>query len=60
MKSSKLILIILLFSQISCGYKIANNVNDYNFNILKYQLSGERKVNNILERNFKRFQKNEK
>ena len=58
MKINKIILIVLLFFQVGCGYKIANNIDGYKFNILKYELKGERKINNILERNFKRFQNN--
>lgn len=59
MKINKLILIILLFFQFACGYKIANKLDDYNFQILDYKLIGEKKVNNILERNFRRFIGNE-
>ena len=52
------ILIILLFLT-ACGYKIANNIEDYKFNISNYELTGNKKINNILDRNFKRFEKNE-
>jgi outer membrane lipopolysaccharide assembly protein LptE/RlpB len=58
MKINKIILIVLLFFQVACGYKIANNIDGYKFNISKYELKGEKKINNILERNFKRFQNN--
>ena len=58
MRINKIILITLLFFQFACGYKIANNIDSYKFNISKYELKGERKINNILERNFKRLQKN--
>ena len=51
----KIILIILLFLQFSCGYKIANNSSYYEFQILSYELTGEKKINNILDKNFKRF-----
>ena len=54
----KIILIILLFLQFGCGYKIANNSDYYKFQILSYELTGEKKINNILERNFKRFDDN--
>ena len=52
------ILIILLFLT-ACGYKIANNIEDYKFNISNYELTGNKKINNILDTNFKRFKKNE-
>ena len=58
MKIKNLILIIIFFFQISCGYKIANSVNDYKFNISDYNLKGDKKINNILERNFKRLKNN--
>ena len=58
MKINKIILITLLFFQVACGYKIVNNVDGYKFNISTYELKGERKINNILKRNFKRFQDN--
>ena len=58
MKINKIILIVLLFFQVAYGYKIANNIDGYTFNISKYELKGEKKINNILERNFKRFQNN--
>jgi len=56
----KIILIMLLFLNYGCGYKIANNSENYNYRINNYELSGEKKINNFLERNFKRFQNNEK
>ena len=58
MKVIRLIL-ILLFFQSACGYKIANNLDNYNFKILDYKLEGVREINNILEENFNRFKKNE-
>ena len=54
----KIFLIILILLQFGCGYKIANNSNYYKFQILSYELTGERKINNILERNFNRFKDN--
>ncbi len=54
----KIILIILLFLQFGCGYKIANNSDYYKFQILSYELTGEKKINNILRRNFDRFKDN--
>ena len=58
MKAYKIIIIILLFFQTSCGYKIVNNLDNFNFNIIDYKLSGEKKINNILEQNFRRFENN--
>ncbi len=58
MKIRNLILIIIFFFQLSCGYKIANNINDYKFKISDYNLKGDKKINNILDRNFKKFQDN--
>jgi len=55
MKITNLILIILFFFQLSCGYKIANNLNDYKFKVSDYKLQGDKKINNILDRNFKRL-----
>ena len=42
----------------ACGYKVANNLESYNFKIAEYKLNGEKKINNILERNFQRFNEN--
>jgi len=55
----KIFLITLILLQFSCGYKIANNSSYYNFQILSFELTGEKKVNNILDKNFKRFKDNE-
>lgn len=59
MKINRFILILLLSFHSACGYKIANNLENYNFKILDYKLEGVREINNILEGNFKRFKKNE-
>ena len=56
MKITKIFLLIIFFFQASCGYKIANNIENYKFFISDYKLNGERKINNLLENNFKRFQ----
>ena len=56
MKIYKIILIFLLFFQVSCGYKIVNKVDNFKFKIIDYKLTGEKKINNILEKNFKRFE----
>ena len=55
----KTILILLIFLNYGCGYKIANNSENYNFKINNYEVSGEKKINNLLERNFIRFQNSE-
>ena len=59
MKIYKIILIFLLFFQVSCGYKIVNKVDNFKFKIIDYKLTGEKKVSNILEKNFKRFEDND-
>jgi len=59
MKIIKYILIILLIFSSSCGYKSVNNLESFNFAITKYEFSGNKKINYILERNFKRFQSDE-
>ena len=56
MKIKNFILVNTLILQLSCGYKLANNISDYKFKISDYELKGDKKVNNILERNFKRLQ----
>ena len=59
MKIKKILLLIIFFFQTSCGYKIANNIENYKFFISEYQLNGEKKISSLLEKNFKRFQQNE-
>jgi len=59
MKIYKITTLIIIFFLSACGYKIANNIEDYKFSVSKYNLKGEKKINNILDRNFKRFVKNE-
>ena len=44
MKIFKLIFIISLFFQVSCGYKIVNNKENFRFNIVDYKLTGEKKI----------------
>ncbi len=51
----KIFLITLILLQFSCGYKIANNSSYYKFQISNYELTGEKKINNILDKNFKRL-----
>tara|TARA_B100000886_G_scaffold289509_1_gene214650 strand:+ start:364 stop:825 length:462 start_codon:yes stop_codon:yes gene_type:complete len=59
MKIKKIFLLIIFFFQLSCGYKIANNIENYKFFITEYQIDGEREINILLEDNFRRFQQNE-
>ena len=59
MKIFKIILIFLFFFQVGCGYKIVNNLDNFKFQIIDYKLTGEKKINNILEKNFKRFENND-
>ena len=54
----KIFLITLILLQFGCGYKIANNSDYYNFQILSFKSTGEKKINNILDKNFKRFDDN--
>ena len=54
----KIFLITLILLQFGCGYKIANNSDYYNFQILSFKLTGEKKINNILGQNFKKFENN--
>ena len=51
----KIFLIILILLQFGCGYKIVNNSSYYEFQILSYELTGDKKINNILDKNFTRF-----
>ena len=53
----KFFLVIVFFVLSSCGYKIANNLDNYNFYISEYELSGDDKINRILDKNFTRLQK---
>ena len=59
MRIIKYILLILLIFSSSCGYKAINNLEGFNFVINKYELTGDKKINYILEKNFKRFQSDE-
>ena len=54
----KIFLITLILLQFGCGYKIVNNSDYYNFQILSFKSTGEKKINNILDKNFKRFDDN--
>ena len=52
---NSIFLLILIFTT-ACGYQAVNNLDGYNFVINKYELTGDKKINFILEKNFKRFQ----
>ena len=54
----KIFLITLILLQFGCGYKIANNSDYYNFQILSFKSTGEKKINNIFDKNFNRFDDN--
>ena len=59
MKKINYILLVLLICTSSCGYRAINNLNSYNFIISDYELTGDKTVNIILDKNFKRFNTNE-
>ena len=59
MRIIKIISITLLLFQQSCGYKIVNNLENYKFQIISYELIGDSKINNLIERNLKRFENKE-
>ena len=59
MKKINYILLVLLICTSSCGYRAINNLNSYNFIISDYELTGDKKINFILDKNFKRFNTNE-
>ncbi len=59
MKIFKIILISLFFLQTGCGYKIVNNLDNFKFTIVDYKLTGERRINNLLDKNLKRFEDND-
>ena len=48
------LLLLIIFTN-SCGYKAINNLDSYDFIISDYELTGDKKINFILEKNFKRF-----
>lgn len=52
---NSIFLLILIFTT-ACGYQAVNNLDSYNFVINKYELTGDKKINFILEKNFRRFQ----
>ena len=58
MKIFKIILITLFIFQTNCGYKIVNNIDNFKFTIIDYKLTGEKRINNLLDKNFRRFEDN--
>ena len=60
MKIIKIILILTIIMITSCGYKIINNIDETNFNIIQTTYNGNTKINKKLNSNFKRFFDNEK
>ena len=60
MKIIKIILISTIVMISSCGYKIINNIDGANFNIVQTTYNGDAKINKKLNSNFKRFFDNEK
>lgn len=42
----------------SCGYKAVNNSKNYNFQLNNIEIIGNKNVNLYLDKNFKKFQKN--
>lgn len=59
MKIIKYILLIILILPSSCGYKAVNNIKSFNFIISEYEFKGDKKINYLLEKNFKRLGSNE-
>lgn len=59
MKIIKIILISSLIIFSSCGYKIINNISDSKFKIVSTEYKGDKKINRLLDSNFKRFYDNE-
>lgn len=51
--------IINLILLTSCGYKVINNINNTNFEIVEINAEGNDKINNRLEKFFSRYQDKE-
>ncbi len=51
--------IINLILLTSCGYKVINNINNTNFEIVEIDAEGNDKINNRLEKFFSRYQDKE-
>jgi len=57
-KLSPILLIFFLLLQ-GCGYQSVHKVKRGNFSIIKFDISGDKKITRELTRNFEKFQKNE-
>ena len=55
MKLINIFIIIASLALSSCGYKALNNSSNYNFKINNIKITGDKKINNHLNRNFQRF-----
>ena len=51
--------LINLFFLTSCGYKVLNNINDINFEIVEIDIKGNDEINNKLEKYFSRYKDKE-
>ena len=51
--------IINLIFLTSCGYKVLNNINNTNFEIVEIDAKGNDKINNKLEKFFSRYKDKE-
>ncbi len=58
MRLLKLFVLLSFIILSACGYKAMNNVYDLKFEIIDFDLNGDKKINQYLERNFLRFSEN--
>ena len=58
MRLLKLFVLLSFIILSACGYKAMNNVYDLKFEIINFDLNGDKKINQYLERNFLRFSEN--
>lgn len=52
-------LLIFFFLIQSCGYQSIHKIDRFNFTIIKFDTTGDKKITRELNRNFERFQTNE-
>ena len=52
---NKLLLLIILFILTACGFTPLNNSNQKNFNIINYEVTGNKTVNKYLIKNLEKF-----
>ena len=57
-KFQTVILAVFLITQ-GCGYKSIHKIEKGNYSIIKFQITGDRKITRDLEANFKKFKENE-